>query len=459
MPDALKRDPLSNYREGYFHVTLNTRCEAPVLSSIAGYVDGDGAFAPHCEYTELGLKVKEVIASIPYFHKWTSVLESEVMPEHIHMLLYLQPGGNEHLGKVIGGFMGGCSHAYWDVLGIDWRKDHPTQGDKSCADFGSRAAARRLPDRDRDHTRSFRGPALFVRGYNDVEAVTPEEVETKRQYIRNNPRKRLIKRDRPDCFRIHLDMKSANWTPERIMSGLCADRFIAADRNKQVEAWRQVTVRNIRNSKGKVSATVKFIQISGSETYSRVACGTILGAYRNLSSSGIFGTSETPSFRPVIDFVGNMQLLNRPLFPLICHRADAHLFEQQKAAVLKAARVQGGVIVTACVSPKERDIVKLLQQELLPVIEVMDNGFSDRYKPAGKAFYAVAEGRRLEVSPWEYEYRRREMRPVKNEQGIPVLDSNGNPEMEEVPNISREMCMVMNELVRTIAKKPDDWWK
>lgn len=32
-------------------------------------------------------------------------------------------------------------------------------------------------------------------------------------------------------------------------------------------------------------------------------------------------------------------------------------------------------------------------------------------------------------------------------------------EMEEVPDISREMCMVMNELVRMIAKKQDDWWK
>lgn len=126
---------------------------------------------------------------------------------------------------------------------------------------------------------------------------------------------------------------------------------------------------------------------------------------------------------------------------------------------MKVAREQGTVIVTACVSPKERDIVKLLQQELLPVIEVMAGGFSDRYKPTGKAFYAVAEARRLEVSPWEYEYRRREIRPVKDEQGNSVLDANGKPEMEEIPDISRETCMVMNELVRVIAKKEDDWWK
>lgn len=448
-PDALKRNPLNDYTEGWFHVTLNTRGEAPVLGYMVGDAnEPDGSpQGPRCELTELGKAVERSWNANPSFYPGIENIAFQVMPEHVHGLVHLKPGNKKHLGEIVRGFMIGSSHGYWDTLGIKWREMTYEKG------------VRTPQYNDRDHTRSFRGPALFVCGYNDVEAVTAEEVETKRQYIRNNPRKRLIKRDRPDCFRVHRELKSANWTPERIMCGLCADHFIAADRNKQVEAWRQVTVRNIRNSKGKVSATLKFIQVSGFAPYSPGACGTILETSRNLSPSEICGTSGVPSFRPVIDFVGNMELLKRPLFPLICHRADAHRFEQQKAAVLKAARDQGGVIVTACVSPKERDIVKLLQQELLPVIEVMDNGFSDRYKPAGKAFYAVAESRRLEVSPWEYEYRRREMRPVKNEQGIPILDANGQPEMEEVPDITREMCMIMNELVRTITKKPDDWWK
>ncbi|MDO4210914.1 MAG: hypothetical protein Q4D23_04240 [Bacteroidales bacterium] len=312
----------------------------------------------------------------------------------------------------------------------------------SKADDQRGAAAPRLPDRDRDHTRSFRGPSLFVRGYNDVEAIGEDEIEIKRQYIRNNPRKWLITRTAPDCFRIHRNMKSANWTPERIMLGLCADRFIAADHNRQVEAWRQITTKGIRNSRGKVSATLKF---QTSTTTTATTTNTTAAAM--------------PTTCPVIELVGNMQLLKRPLFSLVCHRADAHLYEQQKAAVLKVAREQEGVIVTACVSPKERDIVKMLQQELRPVIEVMDNGFSEKYKPTGKDFYAVAGARRLEISPWEYEYRRREMRPVKDEQGKPVINADGKLEMEEIPGITREMCMVMNELVRLIAKREDDWWK
>ena len=90
------------------------------------------------------------------------------MPEHFHGLIYLQPGNKRHLGQIIKGFMIGCSHAYWDILGIPWREMTYTKG------------VRTPQYNDKDHTKSFRGPALFVRGYNDMEPITPEEVEIKR---------------------------------------------------------------------------------------------------------------------------------------------------------------------------------------------------------------------------------------------------------------------------------------
>lgn len=421
LPEALQRDPSVDYTEGIFHVTLNVRERYSVLGILDVNKHTIGL-------TNIGEAVDKCWLQIPKFYPNVELIERQVMPEHFHGLLRLKKGFMRNgwkikLGRVIGGFMTGCTHGYWDAIGLDW------QGETDKNMYGSKDYRKRY--QDDGHSHSFRGPALFVRGYNDVEAVDEEEIQTKIEYIRSNIERRITKGENPELFHIHRNMKSVNWTPERIMRGLCADRFIAADRAKQVEAWRQITTRGVRNSRGKVSATLKFQTI---------------------------GATGAAGMRPVIELVGNMELLKRPLFPLICHRADAHLYEQQKAAVLKVARDQGGVIVTACVSPKERNIVKLLQQELLPVIEVVDNGFSDRYKPTGKNFYAVAEARRLEVSPWEYEYRRREMRPVKDGQGRTVLDANGKPEMEEVPDITREMCMVMNELVRMIAKKGDDWW-
>ena len=101
--------------------------------------------------------------------------------------------------------------------------------------------------------------------------------------------------------------------------------------------------------------------------------------------------------------------------------------------MLHAAR-SGAIIVSAFISPKEREIRNQLMLEFLPFIEITDNGFPDRYKPAGKAFYACAENRLVQITCWRYEYARETV-------------------------VSREMCLVMNELARVISKEKDEWWK
>lgn len=167
-PTALKRNASTNYYEGYFFITLNTRDYVPILSFISGRPDApDGApDAPSCEYTELGRKVMAVWQTVPRFHPHVEIIAAEAMPDHFHGLLRLKAGNRKHLGRIVNGFMISCTHEYWDTLGIKWRdmKKDPNKSDRDAS----------LDWYDRDHTRSFRGPSLFVRGYNDMEAVTPE---------------------------------------------------------------------------------------------------------------------------------------------------------------------------------------------------------------------------------------------------------------------------------------------
>lgn len=67
LPAALKRNATTNYYEGYFFITLNTRNYAPILSFITGRPDApdDAPDAPACEYTELGRKVMAVWQTVP----------------------------------------------------------------------------------------------------------------------------------------------------------------------------------------------------------------------------------------------------------------------------------------------------------------------------------------------------------------------------------------------------------
>lgn len=412
LPAALKRNATTNYYEGYFFITLNTRNYAPILSFITGRPDApdDAPDAPACEYTELGRKVMAVWQTVPRFHPQVEIIATEAMPDHFHGLLRLLPGNRKHLGHLVGSFMGGCTHGYWDTLGIDWRKDR--------AERLAKGAHALPPDRDRDHTCSFRGPSLFVRGYNDMEAVTPEQVQTKLRYIREQARRALIKGTLRDRFLVHRSCTARGWTLDTIRRGLRADRFYAHNPDRLEHILRSLLPR-IPMLPAIVSASP-----SASSSASPSASPSV--------SSSASPSASSP--KPLLSYVGCSALLSAERkLPLVCHRSDAPFFERQRDAVLRAAR-EGAVIVSAFVSPKEREIGRLLLMEQLPVIEVCDNGFGDRYKPSGKSFYACAENRLVQISPWNYEYCRDLA-------------------------VNREVCLVMNELARVIAGVGDGWWK
>lgn len=377
-PDALKRDANTDYNSGYFFVTINVCNQHPILGTVVGHYDSvtHRALDAHVLLSPFGERVQKCWQAIPTFHPDVELIEAQVMPEHFHGLLRLKQSKSP-LDKIINGFMVGCTHAYWDILGIDWRS--MSGSTKGSAD--SRWT-------DWLHQSSLRGPSLFSAGYNDTLPITPDEVQTKIAYIRSNPERRLIKGSLPDCFAIHRGQHSPNWTLARVGQGLRHDTYLANSAEALQTALDDLRPRLLPN-----------------------------------------GDSLA------LDYVGSPDLLTAPRkLPLICHRADAERFPEQAAAVIREAE-QGAVIVSAFISPREREILRTLIAAGCPVIEITDNGFGKTYHPRGTSFYACAESRLLQITPWTYHY-----------------------EKEPSP-ITRPMCMVMNELARLICAQDEDWWK
>jgi len=110
--------------------------------------------------------------------------------------------------------------------------------------------------------------------------------------------------------------------------------------------------------------------------------------------------------------VGNIKLLLaekfKPVHVRSCwvedaerHGYDQPLRDYMNSCVL-AAR-QGTVMVSPFISRQEKMVQEVLLREKLPFVLIADNGFRDYYKPADALFDAVAEGRVLILSPWEYD--------------------------------------------------------
>lgn len=135
------------------------------------------------------------------------------------------------------------------------------------------------------------------------------------------------------------------------------------------------------------------------------------------------------------DTYGNRALLTeRHCLPVVCHRKDAQRFAEQKQHCLEAA-AEGAVLVSACISPREREIINESVNHGFPVITIHDNGFPDRYHPSAEQQELCAVGRLLLVSPWGYQYR------GKNEQ------------------VTIPFCKAMNCVAQALCRTKDDWWK
>ena len=175
---------------------------------------------------------------------------------------------------------------------------------------------------------SVRSPykPLFAKGFNDSILTSRGQLNHMMAYVRDNPRRLLIKRQQSSLFVIHRDLQVAGY------------RF---------------------------------------------------------------------------DAVGNLDLLQRPMVAVHCRRHWSEAERQAYTRQCLSASEQGAVLIGAFISKAEKDILHGAQETKRPVIHLQENGFADLYKPVGNDFYACAEGRLLQLSPWSYH---NDSRPISREQ-------------------------------------------
>ncbi|MBR4264003.1 MAG: hypothetical protein IKQ48_05455 [Paludibacteraceae bacterium] len=87
------------------------------------------------------------------------------------------------------------------------------------------------------------------------------------------------------------------------------------------------------------------------------------------------------------------------------HGDNKRLRDYMNGCVIDARN--GIVMVSPFISQQEKEVMDVLIKEKHPIIYIADNGFRDYYKPGDGLFDAVAEGRLLILSPWEYDEQKR----------------------------------------------------
>ena len=405
---------------GVYHITINVaeRRQQP-LGVIAGDVskpDGDPQ-APHVVLSEVGQMVEEELThSISTHYPMVEVQDYVIMPDHLHFLLVVRrrivssSGKETHLGQVIAGFKKGCNRRYWEITG----KQPPMEGQGKPAPAGTAAATPagvplpvvspqgqiqgQIQGQKVPSTATTGRPPLFAYGYVDVMPLQEGQLERQRQYIRNNPRYRLLRMKTPNGSHI---------------------------------------TRGGMDTAVSIAALKGYLRREGCEPFLNDATWTALT--NRLLMNGTTITCDSYGNRQLIiagrqQANGNHHLMSGTLLPVVCHRKDAALFSQQKERCLRAAAA-GAVLVSAQIATKERDIIRTAIDGGFPVVIVIDNGLPPIYHPSEERTDLCSANKLLLVTPWKYAYRRSD---------------------EQITTVE---CKTMNCVVQALCRRKDSWWK
>ena len=347
---------------GTYHITMSVmdRSQQP-LGHIVGDVsrpDGD-PLAPRVVLSEVGEMVEqELMNSIHSHYPMIEVHDHVVMPDHLHFIVVVKRnivsanGRETHLGQVIAGFKKGCNRRYWELTGQAEPAEARGQGEPAEAGGPPSAV---IPQRSKTPSNGTTGrPPLFSYGYVDVMPLQEGQLERQRDYIRNNPRYRLMRQNNPKCL-----------LPQR-------------------------------------ASVMTALTLPALKGYLQRECGRQYDADKWETISQRLLTEDNAV---VGDSYGNLELLKGRLLPVVCHRKDAGLFEAHKARCLDAAAA-GAVLVSAQIAKGEQDIIHTAIDQGFPVVRVEDNGFPSLYHPSEQRIDLCSGNKLLIVSPWQYAYRR-----------------------------------------------------
>ncbi len=98
---------------------------------------------------------------------------------------------------------------------------------------------------------------------------------------------------------------------------------------------------------------------------------------------------------------GNMHLLANPFKEsVVCHRADAGTSKEKNLETnWMYTASNGGVLVSAFISGKEKEIREKVEEAGGRIILISNEAFGERYKPGGRNFQLCEEGRMLIIAP------------------------------------------------------------
>ena len=224
-PSMNRRRVGHDYRERRLYlITMTVEGRRPLFGRLVGEAAGaPEAAEARVELTPLGQRVQEEWFAVTAHHPEVTAVSLQLMPDHLHGILFVEQAMQEHLGAIIRGFKTSTNKAYRQlVLGQEAEAAAPPPQSQQAAPAASLSApaaslsapvpsvgcAAAVPQRKRDRSHESREHGLLWNpGYNDHILSNQGELDRWRHYLADNPRRLFLRRQFPDLFRVSFGLR------------------------------------------------------------------------------------------------------------------------------------------------------------------------------------------------------------------------------------------------------------
>lgn len=199
-----------------YMITMVTEGRKPLFGKVVGHSEAvePSAEVPHIELSPLGEAVEQIWQTIGVHHPEVQVVALQMMPDHLHAVLFVKERLEKPLGKVLLGVKQACNQVFRQLM--------PEA-------FVAMA---------QQHAGQSRGNGLlFAKGFNDQILFRDGQLERWLNYVRDNPRRLLMKRENPELFRVQRGLTYAGQSFSAIGNRFLLERPMKV----QVQCSRRMT--------------------------------------------------------------------------------------------------------------------------------------------------------------------------------------------------------------------------
>ena len=216
-PSMLRRSVYHDYTaRRMYMVTMVTEGRKPLFGKVVGRSEAiePSEDIPHIELSTLGVEVERIWQTIENYHPEVKVVALQMMPDHLHAILFVTEKMEKPLGKVLLGVKQACNQAFKKIM--------PNAFVAVAQQHASQSRTNGL---------------LFAKGFNDQILLRDGQLEAWQHYLKDNPRRLLMKRENQELFRVQRGLTYAGMVFSALGNRFLLDRPLKV----QVQCSRRMT--------------------------------------------------------------------------------------------------------------------------------------------------------------------------------------------------------------------------